>query len=81
MWSPAELERLCQLPWSNPVVSEFEAVFLATPHAQVANPRDLGSWRPGQFVLDAQGSWVEHREQLAKLQVEYKRIGDPGWRG
>lgn len=81
MWAPAELESLCRLPSSDPVVSGFDAVFLATPHEHVANPFDLGDWRPGQFVLDAQGAWVEHRERFAKLEVEYKRIGDPGWLG
>jgi len=81
MWSPAELERLCRLPTSDPAVDGFDAVFLATPHQRIASPHGLGCWRRGQFVLDAQGAWVEHRSHFAKLDVEYKRIGDPGWLG
>lgn len=81
MWTSQELETMCQLPTSPPAVETFDAVFLATPHAQLATPRTLGTWRPGQFVLDAQGAWVAHREHFAELEVEYKRIGDPGWLG
>lgn len=79
MWTPDELETMCQLPASAPAVDMFDAVFLATPHAQLASPRDVGAWHRGQFVLDAQGAWGAHRDYFAELEIEYKRIGDPGW--
>ena len=81
MWTADELAELCGVPTSGPVVDTFDAVFLATPHAQFAHPRAMGVWRPGQFVLDAQGAWVGEREHFAACGVTYKRIGDPGWRG
>ena len=81
MWTAQELETMCQLPVSPAAVDTFDAVFLATPHAPLADPRDLGVWHPGQFVLDAQGAWATQREEFAALGVEYKRIGDPGWLG
>lgn len=81
MWTPQELETMCQLPASAAAVDTFDAVFLATPHAQLANPRDVGIWHRGQFVLDAQGAWGAHRDHFVELEIEYKRIGDPGWLG
>lgn len=81
MWTAEELEQMCNLPVSLPSVGSFDAVFLATPHEQLHNPRELGAWRTGQFVLDAQGAWVKQREQFAALGIEYKRIGDAGWLG
>jgi UDP-N-acetyl-D-glucosamine dehydrogenase len=81
MWTSEELEKMCGLPVSVPSVGTFDAVFLATPHEQLKNPRDMGAWRAGQFILDAQGAWVGQREHFAALGIEYKRIGDPGWLG
>lgn len=81
MWTERELETLCQLPVSVPAVDGFDAVFLATPHTQLATPHGLGTWHAGQFVLDAQGAWAGHREHFAARAIEYKRIGDPGWLG
>ena len=81
MWTSEELAELSGVPTSIPVVDTFDAVFLATPHAQFADPRGMGVWRPGQFVLDAQGAWAGERAHFATCGVAYKRIGDAGWLG
>lgn len=58
-----------------------DAVVLATPHDEYLTLPAKARWRPGQFVLDAQGEWAPFRQFLAAAGVRYVAVGEPGWRG
>ena len=83
MWGREDLEKLARLPVFDSdcsLVDSFDAVLLATPHDKyMKNEAWRQSLKKGQFVLDAQGAWKEHREEFEKRSVQYKRVGDSGW--
>lgn len=89
MWSRDELSKIARLPAFyhddlSARYAEFDAVVLATPHAAFRKYVEQTFFAHGKgrlkFFLDAQGAWQDLRPRFAEFGVEYKRVGDPGWR-
>lgn len=83
LWSTAELAALTGLPvieFPEDALQRYDAVLLATPHALYRDwPEREAFWRPGQLVLDGQGTWAPYRERLKDYGVDYRQVGTPGW--
>jgi UDP-N-acetyl-D-glucosamine dehydrogenase len=86
MWTVDELATLTGLPVLNVAdpaskhPSAFDAVLLATPHEVYHDwPLRESLWRPGQLVIDGQGTWAPYRERLRDYGVDYRQVGMAGW--
>lgn len=84
LWTEAELVQLVgdtiAVPGEAVLVSEYDAVLLATPHRKYLEwPEWKSAWRPGQIVLDGQGAWAAYREVFHAAGVRYAQVGTPGW--
>lgn len=84
-WDPASLRDLTGFPVHETIpgdLTAYDAVLLATPHFEYA-PLITSSctWRSGQFVLDAHGTWTVVRDLLLERGVLYKQVGMAGWDG
>lgn len=79
LWSDEELSELTNLPVRKPS-NQDKAILLATPHKNfVTLPNDNNIWKSGQFVLDGQGAWIEHKTNFEDKGIIYKQVGMSGW--
>jgi UDP-N-acetyl-D-mannosaminuronate dehydrogenase len=83
MWSQLELAKLTGLTAVKTMTAEnfqqYTAVLLATPHGVYQDWPHRPWWKPGQIVLDGQGTWAPVRGRFKEMGVRYVRVGEPGW--
>lgn len=60
-------------------LATYDAVILATPHAQFADLPDRFT-RLGQVLFDARGAWQSRRQVFRERGILYLNVGSPGWR-
>lgn len=57
-----------------------KVLLLATAHPEYSDwPLQDALWAPGQYVLDAHGSWAKHQDRFAQRGVSYAQAATPGW--
>lgn len=66
-------------PYTGP---QYDVVVLATPHA-IFDQVPAHLMKSGTLVLDARGTWASWAagEEAKRLDVIYRQVGRPGWRG
>lgn len=83
MWTKEELENLTGFPVETrneaECMRDYDALVVATPHTlylgwPLSYTHEESRLR---YVLDAQGAWKTYT--MRHLQIEYQRVGTPGW--
>lgn len=60
---------------------DMDCILLATPHTLFMKyPHEDWRWKEGQLVLDPMGTWKGFQGKFKNMGVDYRIIGEPGWR-